>query len=488
MSRAPEKITLRNGLAVRRIVTGLWQMADQERDGKPFDLDKAAEALADYARAGFDTFDMADHYGSAEIVAGMVHKSLREAGETPPTILTKWCPAPGEMSLGRVRDGIETALKRLDLDRIDLMQLHWWQYHSPDYLDALSHLMRLREEGLIGDIGLTNFDAAHLRLVLKQGIDVVSNQVCFSLLDRRAAVALSEVAERYRVKLLGFGTLCGGFLTDKWVGQPEPADIPDWSGMKYKRFVDWSGGWQPFQELLGALSSIGEKHGVSVANVASRFVLDHATVGAVIVGARLGEREHREDNLKVLDLSLDDEDRDAIARVVEGLKPIPGDCGDEYRKEPFLTASGDLSDHLDSLPAVHRVEPVPLRPDRQRSDSGSPWEAAAGFSRGVRVGDTIVVSGTTATDPSGDCVCPNDPEGQAVYIFDKIIATVIALGGRPEDIIRTRIYMCDTSKWEPVARMHRRYFDGIFPVNTLIGISDIVGPYEIEVEAEAKLS
>ncbi|MEO1248867.1 MAG: aldo/keto reductase [Pseudomonadota bacterium] len=488
MSRAPETITLRNGLAVRRIVTGLWQMADQERDGKPFDLDKAAEAMAEYARAGFDTFDMADHYGSAEIVAGMVHKSLREAGETPPTILTKWCPAPGEMSLGRVREGVETALKRLDLDRIDLMQLHWWQYHSPDYLDALTHLMRLREEGLIGDIGLTNFDAAHLRLVLKQGIDVVSNQVCFSLLDRRAAGALSEVADHYRVKLLGFGTLCGGFLSDKWVGKPEPADIPDWSGMKYKRFVDWAGGWQPFQELLGTLSTVAKKHGVSVANVASRFVLDHASVGAVIVGARLGEREHRQDNLKVLDLTFDDADRAAIARVVEGLKPIPGDCGDEYRKEPFLTASGDLSDHLESLPAVHRVEPVPLRPDRQRSDSGSPWEAAAGFSRGVRVGDSIVVSGTTATDPSGDCVCPNDPEGQAVYILDKIIATVIALGGRPEDIIRTRIYMCDTSKWEPVANMHRRYFDGIFPVNTLIGISDIVGPYEIEIEAEAKLS
>jgi len=485
---APEKITLKNGLAVRSIITGLWQMADQERDGKPFDLDSAAEALTAYAREGFDTFDMADHYGSAEIVAGMVHKALREAGEQPPTILTKWCPPPGEMSLGRVRGGVETALERLGLDRIDLMQLHWWQYHSPEYLDALANLMILRQEGLIGEIGLTNFDAAHLRLALKEGIDVVSNQVCFSLLDRRAAGALSKTAREYDVKLFGFGTLCGGFLTDKWVGKPEPSEVPDWSGMKYKRFVDWAGGWEPFQNLLDTLSGVAAKHNVSVANIAGHYVLDHDAVGAVIVGARLGEREHRQDNLNLLELSLDIDDRTAIAEATANLKPIPGDCGDEYRKPPFLTASGDLSDHLDTLPAVHKVEPVPLRPDRQRSDSGSPWETAAGFSRGIRAGDTIVVSGTTATGPTGECVCPNDPEGQAVYILDKIIATVFALGGRPEDIIRTRIYMCDTSKWEGVAEVHKRYFDRIFPANTLIEISDIVGPYELEIEAEAKLS
>ena len=73
--------------------------------------------------------------------------------------------------------------------------------------------MRLREEGLIGEIGLTNFDAAHLRMLLTHGIEIASNQVCFSLLDRRAAGALSEVAAEHGVALLAFGTLGGGFLS-----------------------------------------------------------------------------------------------------------------------------------------------------------------------------------------------------------------------------------------------------------------------------------
>ena len=354
----PAKTSL-GSLSVRQVVTGLWQMADQERDGKAFDLDAAAEALVAYARDGFDTFDMADHYGSAEIVAGKAHKLLREAGETPPTILTKWCPPPGEMSLDTVRAGVETALRRLDLPRVDLMQFHWWQYQSPEYLDALAALMKLREEGLIGEIGLTNFDADHLRLVLKQGIEVASNQVCFSLLDRRAAGRLSTVALDHDVKLLAFGTLCGGFLSDRWVGAEEPDDIADWSRMKYKRFIDAGGGWAPFQGLMETLSEIAKKRDASVANVATRWVLDHRAVASVIVGARLGENQHRNDNARLDALSLNAEDLAAISAATDALDVIPGDCGDEYRKPPFLTASGDLGDHLEALPKVFPSASIP---------------------------------------------------------------------------------------------------------------------------------
>ena len=206
MQQTPDRAKLGRNTPVRRLITGLWQMADQERDGKPFDLDAAAEALRDYARAGFDTFDMADHYGNAEIVAGMVHNAMRLDGETPPTILTKWCPEPGPMTAGVVRRGVETALERLQVPSVDVMQFHWWRYESPEYLGALEHLMRLREEGLIREIGLTNFDAAHLRMVVRNGIDIASNQVCFSLLDRRAAGDLSDVARAHDLGLLAFGT------------------------------------------------------------------------------------------------------------------------------------------------------------------------------------------------------------------------------------------------------------------------------------------
>ena len=84
--------------------------------------------MQSYACAGLDTFDMADHYGSAEIVAGMVHKAMLEAGESPPTILIKWCPESNKMSADVVRKGVETALDRLQLNTIDVMQFHWWRY------------------------------------------------------------------------------------------------------------------------------------------------------------------------------------------------------------------------------------------------------------------------------------------------------------------------------------------------------------------------
>lgn len=469
-------------LTVGPIITGLWQMADQERDGKPFDLDAAAEALVAYGRDGFLTFDMADHYGSAEIVAGRAAKLLEQDGPRP-TIMTKWCPPPGPMDLDTVRAGVERALDRIGTDRIDLMQFHWWRYESPEYLDAMSGLMQLRSEGLIGEIGVTNFDAPHLRLLAKHGIEVVSNQVSFSLVDRRAAGALSVACDETGARLLAYGTLCGGFLSDRWVGQPEPQDIPDWSRMKYKRFIDTAGGWARFQTLLATLKSVADKHVASVSNVASRWVLDHAAVASVIVGARLGEGEHRADNRRLLSLALDDEDRAAIDAA--RMDPIPGDCGDEYRRPPFLTASGDLSHHLDALPPVHTV--VQTRPGRSRADSGSVWEEICGFSRATRSGNRILVSGTTATDPHGNPVCEGDPEGQAVYILDKIIASVTSLGGTPEDIVRTRIYMVDLTGWEGVSRAHAQILGHVRPANTLIGIGGLIGPYLVEIEAEAEL-
>ncbi|MFW2543691.1 aldo/keto reductase [Primorskyibacter sp. 2E107] len=485
MTESLDQMTLPSGLRLSRIVTGLWQMADQERDGKTIDLDAAAEALADYARAGFTTFDMADHYGSAEIVAGRAARLLAAEGGAAPTILTKWCPEPGPMDAGVVRKGVETALDRLGMDRVDVMQLHWWQYQSPEYLDALAELMRLREEGLIGHIGLTNFDAAHLRMVLKQGIEIATNQVCFSVIDRRAAGELTRVAEENGVGLLGFGTLCGGFLSDRWLGAAEPDDIADWSRMKYKRFIDAAGGWAPYQALLKGMQAVAARHGVSVSNVASRWVLEQGATAGVIVGVRLNENAHRDDNRRMLGFALDQQDHAAIAEAVSGLDPIPGDCGDEYRKPPFLTASGDLSHHLDALPPVMTVsEP---RPGRQRAESGSIWEEKAGFARAVRKGKRILVSGTTATDPHGTDVCPGDAAGQAVYILDKIAGAVAALGGTLEDVLRTRIYLTNEADWQAVSAIHARYFGEIRPANTLIVVKELIGDYAVEIEAEAEL-
>jgi len=471
------------GLEISRIITGLWQIADMER-GRRVDRQAAASAMADYVEAGFDSFDMADHYGSAELIAGDCARRFAASGEALPKLFTKWCPEPGEMTPEVVRAGVQRSLDRLGLSTIDLLQFHWWSFEHPGYLDAMKELAALRREGKIAELGVTNFDTDHLRVLVKHGIPVVSNQVCFSLLDPRPAGEMRAFCREHRIKLLAYGTLGGGFLGDRWLGARRPA-VDDWSKMKYMRFIDAIGGWEVFQGILASLAEIARKHAVSIANVATRWVLDQPAVAAIIVGARLGEREHRADNLRLCSLTLDDDDRTAIERALTSARRIPGDCGDEYRRPPYLTASGDLSHHLDKIPSAYKSVPIEARPGRRRIDSGSLWEPVCGYSRAVRVGDRILVSGTTATHGSGEIVCPGDVAGQTVYILDKIAASLAALGGSLEDVVRTRIYLRDGRQWEAASRVHGRYFSRVRPANTLIETSALVGDYEVEIEVEA---
>jgi aryl-alcohol dehydrogenase-like predicted oxidoreductase/enamine deaminase RidA (YjgF/YER057c/UK114 family) len=440
----------------------------------------------DYARAGFDTFDMADHYGSAELITGRFLQLAAEGNSgIRPATFTKWCPTPGPMTPEIVRAGIAERLERLQVETIDLLQLHWWMFEHPGYIDAMKELVALRNEGLIRHLGLTNFDTDHLRLLVMHGFPIVSNQVSFSLLDRRAAEEMSAFCLGHGVRLLAYGTLGGGFLTDRWVDAPEPTSIPDWSKSKYKRFIDAIGGWDALQTILKAAAAVARKHGVSVANVATRWVLEQPAVAAVIVGARLGESEHRADNLALFSFVLDDEDKARIGEALVSTKRIPGDCGDEYRRPPFLTASGDLSHHLESFPTVYQAVPIDNQPDRLRIDSGSVWEPICGYSRAVRIGNRILVSGTTATHGAGEVICKDDVQSQTVYILDKIAASVASLGGTLADIVRTRVYLKDADQWEPVSRVHGRYFGTVRPANTLLEVSRLVGDYAVEIEAEA---
>jgi aryl-alcohol dehydrogenase-like predicted oxidoreductase/enamine deaminase RidA (YjgF/YER057c/UK114 family) len=482
MSKNDTKTKLAPDLEISKIVTGLWQIADMERDGKSLDLDRSAQHMKGYTDAGLTTFDMADHYGSAEDIAGIF--TTKVAKDDNVQLLTKWVPEPGKNSKESVRAAIQRSLDRLQTDAIDLLQYHAWNYADPSYLDDLFHLQELQEEGLIKHLGLTNFDTAHLNIVIETGIKVVSNQVSFSLLDLRAAKEMTALCEEKGVKILAFGTLCGGFLTEKWLDKQEPADkdLTTWSQMKYKRYIDQAGGWEKYQNLLKAIKLTSEKQSVSMANVASRYILDQPGVGAVIIGARLGESEHIENNHALLNFKPKKDDWYAINSAMEDLASIPGDCGDEYRKPPFLTASGDLSHHMDKLP--------PPYPTREGNDgrtlalSGTVWEDLAGFSRAVRKGDRILVSGTTSTH--GDRVIGgSDPAAQTHFVIDKIEGAIQSLGSRLEDVVRTRVYIRNIEDWEPISRAHGQRFGNVQPANTLVQAGLIGDGYLVEIETEA---
>lgn len=482
MTTAVERRELAPGLSVSRAITGLWQIADMERGGRMLDVETTAAAMATYVAAGLTTFDMADHYGSAEIVAGRYRAQHGDNAQ----MLTKWVPKPGRVSKTETRAAVERALVRLRTDTLDLLQFHAWNYADPSWLETLWDLQELKREGLIRHLGLTNVDAVHLHMVLASGIDVVSNQVSLSLIDQRAARALAPLCVARGVHLLAYGTIAGGWLTERWLGQPEPdwERSGTWSHMKYGRFIRAAGGWDAYQRVLSTAARIAARHRMSIANVASRFILEQPGVAAVIIGARLGESQHIDDTRRLFAFALTAEDREELQAAIETLQPIPGDCGDEYRRPPFLTASGDLSHHLDTMPAPCDV--VESVGGRTACSSGTPWERIAGFARAVRSGNRISVSGTTAT--MGDRVIGgNDPTAQAHFAIDKIEGALQSLGATLADVVRTRVYVRDINDWEPVARAHGARFAAIRPANTLIQAALVGDEYLVEIEADAEI-
>ncbi len=329
---------LTSDLGICRILNGMWQVSGAHG---PIDPETAIANMFDYLDSGFTTWDLADHYGPAEDFVGQFRRELaasRGLGALSGVqAFTKWVPQPGKMTRGLVEESIATSLRRMGVEAVDLLQFHWWDYLDSNYLDALTYLSQLQREGKIRHLGLTNFDTEHLKHIVDHGIGVVSNQVQFSLIDRRPEVQMVQFCQGSGIQLLTYGTLCGGLLSDKYLGQPEPrgSALDTASLSKYVRMVETWGDWGLFQQLLSTLKGIGDKHGMSIANVAVRYILDRPAVAGVIVGARLGLTDHREENARVFHLALDGEDLDqieAILRNSRDLYRLIGDCGDEYRR------------------------------------------------------------------------------------------------------------------------------------------------------------
>jgi len=324
-----EKTILGNDLEICRILNGMWQVAGGHGQ---IDSKLAIQEMQKYQELGFTTWDLADIYGPAESLIGDFNKK----GKYNFQAFTKFVPNPGPMSNSIVTYYIEESLKKMNLKCIDLLQFHWWDYHDSSYLDALQHLSKLQNEGKIKYLGLTNFDTKRIKIIIEKGFKIISNQVQFSILDQRPEQIMIPFFVKYGIQILSYGTLLGGFFSEKYLNVDEPtrADLSTASLQKYKNMIDMWGGWQLFQELLEVLSTISKKHDCSIANIATKFILDKPQVAGVIIGARLGISDHREDNSKVFKLKLDQDDLSLISSVTSksnDLFDVIGDCGDEYR-------------------------------------------------------------------------------------------------------------------------------------------------------------
>ena len=253
----------------------MWQVSGAHGAIDPV---RAVDEMSAYHEAGFTTWDLADHYGPAEDFIGDFRRQFAACHgvDRLPEIqaFTKWVPRPGRMTRRVVEDAISISLARMGVERLDLLQFHWWDYEDNGYLEALEHLSDLQQEGKIRHLALTNFDTERLSVIADHGIRVVSNQVQYSLVDRRPEVRMARFCSDHRMTLLAYGTLLGGLLSEKYLGRPEPrrSELNTASLRKYKNMLDAWGDWPLFQELLAVLQQIADKHGVSIANVGVRYV------------------------------------------------------------------------------------------------------------------------------------------------------------------------------------------------------------------------
>ena len=302
-----------DGYTFSRIIKGGWHLAG---DHGVIDPQQAIQDMRQFVEAGITTFDCADIYSGVESLIGAFRRAHPQAARRL-QIHTKFVPdLPDLARLSRrdVEGIIDRSLQRLGVEQLDLVQFHWWDFEIRRYTETALELERLRKSGKIAHLGVTNFDVPHLQELLDAGIPILTNQVQYSLLDDRPGRGMVELCRDRNIALLCYGTVCGGFLSERWLHRPEPeAGLANRSLVKYKLIIDDFGGWELLQRLLVTLARIATEHRTDIASVATRAILDRPQVAAAIVGATNTSHLIAHEHIEALRLSV--ADLGAIASV-----------------------------------------------------------------------------------------------------------------------------------------------------------------------------
>jgi aryl-alcohol dehydrogenase-like predicted oxidoreductase len=330
MNAALPRVRVAPDYEISCLLKGGWQLATGH--GRTASTDTAGD-MDRFVDAGITTFDCADIYTGVEAAIGDWLVGRRARGGGPAVqVHTKYVPdldrLPSHSRADVVR-GIDRSLSRLRVERLDLVQLHWWDFDVPGYVEAAAWLDELRRAGKIRNIGITNFDRQRLAEILAAGVPVATHQVQYSVLDRRPSGGMAAFCAERGIHLLCYGAVAGGFLGERYLRRTDPAPpLENRSLVKYRLIIEEFGGWDRFQALLTTLEAVAMRHGAGIGAVAIRWVLDQPGVAGVIVGAR--HAGHLDQLRRVSAIALDDEDRAAIARAQAGAQ---GPAGDVYDLE-----------------------------------------------------------------------------------------------------------------------------------------------------------
>ncbi len=330
------QIILKPGLAIPRLIRGTWQMHERADE-----LDEAAlfaDLLAGYD-LGFTAIEASDSYAGVEETLGrfrsyLLQKRGKEALQNLRIHTRVTQSGAATLSSYDIAASIKRSLARLGLQQLPLVQLQWWNLALPGWREAAATLGRLQQQGVIADIGLTNFPTPQMQQLLQDGIPVLSNQVQISLLDPRAGNGLAQACQQSGVNLFGYGPLAGGFLSEAWLGQPDPGLEPKAEkpfGKVYRQLIERFGGWDWLQTLLQTLHRCAESRHTDIASIALAWSLRSSGVTALLVGMSSPQRAAI--YAKAAHLGLDDRDIAAIAAILAQRGPISGDVADIERSE-----------------------------------------------------------------------------------------------------------------------------------------------------------
>jgi len=351
-----------------RVLVGCWQLLER------YPTEEAAlETLMKYAEAGFTAFDTADIYGPSESLLGRFRSlyASRFGSANDLQIFTKYVPVldSSRETAQQVNDASRAAL---GMPSLDMVQYCWYgPFLDDSHLQPAFHLRELQREGKIKYLAGCNYDTPHLNELVSAGIPIVANQVQFSLLDLRPENGMLEFCQANGIQLLCFGTVAGGWLSDKYLGAPPPLPLQPLlqgtasSQLYYQSLQAWASpltylspfGWSLYQDLLQTLRAVADKHGSCIANVATAWVqrrLDDTCGGGVIVGVR--DASHLGDLKALASLRLDDSDMQKIRDVLNRGAPPAGDVWDRERLPGPITYSVSQSWPVFALPLAQRLQ------------------------------------------------------------------------------------------------------------------------------------
>ena len=221
----------------------------------------------------------------------------------------------------------------MQVAKLPLVQYFWLRYDVGKYIDVALWLTELKEEGLIQEIGATNFDLKRLKELKLAGVPIVSHQVQLSALDRRPVQSgMADWCAEQQISLIAFGTIGSGILSDLYLGKPAPTQAQkNTASMRmYSNTAARFGSWTLVQELLQTMNAIAtdiRKDGrcpeCTIANVAQRYVLETPAVAALIIGVR--NQDHIAENCRTHSFALRGDEKAAIDAVVAKRKGPEGD-------------------------------------------------------------------------------------------------------------------------------------------------------------------